>query len=296
MQEFHNVSQEKVNTATEVFHAYNFKLNQTDFTYIKHLLPIKVSSCVSEGKHYIFHLLDEEGTQSQVVGDTAIIIEPAFVENDSIPDIRIVILKFDNSKLQILLEERFGSFFSSVPWRTGITEGSLHLMLLRSLSLWIIQEKIKRSPPQISWLHIEKALLELFVDNLDRRTSQRSDDYEFKKKWFIELESWIEHNLTNPIVLEDLAKVSGVSIRTVQKTFRQYLGCTPMNDINRRRVEKARKILISADNNLTVLDVALEVGYQHPSRFAAFYKKRYGENPSQTLVKSRKGSNQAIEY
>lgn len=299
MKKFHDTPQEKVNPPTESFHTNHFKLNQTDFIYVRHLLPIKISSCVPEGKHYIFHLQDENGTQSQVVGDTAIIIEPTSIgnedNNNSIRNIRIVVLKFDNSKLHILLEARFGSLFSSVPWRTGITEGSKHLILIRSLTLWVIQEKIRKSPPLISWLHIEKALLELFVDNLDRRTNQRQDDYELKKKWFVELESWIENNLTNTILLEDLAKVSGVSVRTIQKAFRQYRGCTPMNDINRRRMEKARKMLLSADKNLTVLDVVLDVGYQHPSRFAALYKKRYGENPSQTLAKSRKGINQATE-
>ncbi len=299
MKKFHDESQEKNPILTEGFHSNHFKLNQTDFTYVWHSLPIKISSCVPEGKHYTFHLQDENGVQLQITGDTAIIIEAANTENkchnESIRNIKVVVLKFDYSKLQILLKTRFGPLFSSIPWRTGITEGSMHLMLLRSLTLWVIQEKIRKSAPLTSWLHIENALLELFVDNLDRRTHQRLDDYELKKKWFVELETWIEQNLTNPIVLEDLANATGVSVRTIQKAFRQYRGCTPMNDINRRRMEKARNMLINADNNLTVLDVVLEVGYQHPSRFAALYKKRYGENPSQTLAKNRKGINRTTE-
>ena len=279
------------NKSMNHFSIDHFKLNQIDFTYIRHPLPVQVLSSESEGEHYIFHLIDIEGNQFHAIGDTAIAIGPKGAKNedskDLKADIRMVILEFDHDSLRTLLKLRFGPLFSAVPWRTNITESSAHLMLIRSLVLWIIQEKRKETPPLRSWLHIEKALLELFVDNLDRRIVPRFDDTEIQKKWFVELENWIDSNLTDPIVLNDLAKIAGVSVRTIQKAFRVYRGCTPIDDINRRRMEKARAFLLEADSHLNVLDIALEAGYQHPSRFAALYKKKYGENPSQTLARTR---------
>jgi AraC-like DNA-binding protein len=273
----------------------HFKLNHTDFTYIRSRQSVHILSSEPEGEHYIFHLIDKEANKFHAIGDTAIVIEPTEVENkdskDLIADIRMVILKFDYVSLRTLLKLRFGPHFFAVPWRTNITESSVHLMLIRSLVLWIIQEKRKETPPLKSWMHIEKALLELFVDNLDRRIVKRFEDNEIQKKWFVELENWINNNLTDPIVLHDLAKIAGVSVRTIQKAFREYRGCTPIDDINRRRMEKAREMLLEADAHLTVLDIALEAGYQHPSRFAALYKKKYGENPSQTLARIRTKSN-----
>ena len=283
-----NDQSKAVNLPGAGFNLLHFNLNQTEFTYIQHRSSFKTLACIPEGKHYIFHLIDEDGCQVQVLGDTAIITEPFDNQNEKskilVTDVIIVIVTFDHAALQILLKSRFGGNFSSVPWRTGITESSTHLVLIRSLVLWIIQEKAKSDLLLKSWLHIENALLELFVDNLDRRMEPR----DIEKKWFVELEKWIDENLTDPIVLNDLAKIGGVSTRTIQKAFREYRGCTPVDDINRRRIEKAHGILTDADNQLSVLEVALEVGYQHPSRFAALYKKKYGENPSQTLSRIRK--------
>lgn len=291
LKEFHYEIPKTANKSMNHFSIDHFKLNQTDFTYIRHRLSVQVLSSEPEGEHYIFHLIDKEANQFDVIGDTAIVIEPTGAGNedskDLIADIRMVILKFDHTSLHTLLKLRFGPLFFAVPWRTNITESSAHLMLIRSLVLWIIQEKKKETPPLKSWLHIEKALLELFVDNLDRRIVPRFDDNEIQKKWFIELENWIDNNLTDSIVLNDLAKIAGVGVRTIQKAFREYKGCTPIDDINRRRMEKARTMLLDADVQLTVLNVALETGYQHPSRFAALYKKKYGENPSQTLARTR---------
>ena len=289
---FHEGIQNAARITIDGLNIDQFKLNQTDFIYIRHRLPVQVLSSEPEGENYIFHLIDQEDNQFQAIGDTAIVIEPNSTGNEVgealLADIRMVILKFHYASLQTLLKLRFGPFFFSVPWRTNITESSIHLMLIRSLVLWIIREKRKEAPPLKSWLHIEKALLELFVDNLDRRIVPRFDDSEIQKKWFLELENWIDNNLTDPIVLNDLVKIAGVSIRTIQKAFREYRGCTPMDDINRRRMEMAREMLLAPDLHASVLDVALEVGYQHPSRFAALYKKKYGENPSQTLNRTRK--------
>jgi AraC-like DNA-binding protein len=283
------------NKSMNHFSIDHFELNQTDFTFIRNQKSVQVFSFEPEGEHYIFNLIDKEANQFHAIGDTAIIIEPTGAgkvdSKNLIADIRRVILKFDYASLCTLLKMRFGPLFFSVPWRTNITESSAHLMLIRSLVLWIIQEKTKETPPLKSWLHIEKALLELFVDNLDRRIVPRFNDSVIQKKWFVELENWIDKNLTDPIVLNDLAKIAGVNVRTIQKAFREYRGCTPIDDINRRRMEKARVMLLETAANLTVLDVALEAGYQHPSRFAALYKKKYGENPSQTLARARKKSN-----
>lgn len=292
LKEFHYETPKTSNKFMNHFSIDNFKLNQTDFTYIRNQKSVQVLSSEPRGEHYIFHLIDKEANQFHAIGDTAIIIEQidaGIVDSkELIADIRMVILKFDSASLCALLKSRFGPLFFSVPWRTNITESSAHLMIIRSLVLWIIQEKTKETLPLRSWLHIEKALLELFVDNLDRRIVPRFGDSVIQKKWFVELENWIDKNLTDPIMLNDLAKIAGVNVRTIQKAFREYRGCTPIDDINRRRIEKARVMLLETDAHFNVLDIALEAGYQHPSRFAALYKKKYGENPSQTLARTHK--------
>lgn len=96
-------------------------------------------------------------------------------------------------------------------------------------------------------------------------------------------QEYIRANIDQPISLPRIARDTGVSVRSLQRTFRAELDMTPTEYIRSLRLEIARAELLRLDTNATVSDVALSVGFLHIGRFCAYYREKYGETPQTTL-------------
>lgn len=99
-------------------------------------------------------------------------------------------------------------------------------------------------------------------------------------------EELIAANPAAPHNLPDLAAATGVSARSLQHGFQKHRGMTVTEFIRARRLEQARAALLRATARTRITDVALDAGYGHLARFAADYRRRYGEAPSATLRRS----------
>lgn len=95
----------------------------------------------------------------------------------------------------------------------------------------------------------------------------------------------IESTPQQAFTVADLAEHAGVSERSLHAAFRRQLGTSPMSYVRRRRLEQAREELLRLDpaTGVKVTDVALRCGFTHAGRFAAAYRRRFGEPPSETL-------------
>lgn len=81
-----------------------------------------------------------------------------------------------------------------------------------------------------------------------------------------------------------LCQVTGVSERSLQSGFAQYLGVTPVQYIRLIRLNAARRELISARGSCErVSNIALRWGFIEFGRFSRDYKALFCEQPSQTL-------------
>lgn len=82
-----------------------------------------------------------------------------------------------------------------------------------------------------------------------------------------------------------VAAATGVSVRTLQEAFRRELGTTPLAYIKDRRLTIAHLRLRAGDPKVTtVTRIATGVGVSHFGRFSGDYRRRFGENPSETLM------------
>jgi AraC-like DNA-binding protein len=87
-----------------------------------------------------------------------------------------------------------------------------------------------------------------------------------------------------PFTVTDLAEIAGVSRRSLQQGFQRYLAMSPMTYLRDIRLGRAHDELRWGDPaEMTVAEVARRCGFLHLGRFAALYRHRYGESPSQTL-------------
>lgn len=98
---------------------------------------------------------------------------------------------------------------------------------------------------------------------------------------------WLNGKLDEPIVLDELAAAAGTRPRTLEAHFRLYLGTTPLGWVRRTRLARARQQLLHAGDDAKVTGIANANGFTELGRFAAHYRKQFGELPSQTLKASR---------
>ncbi|MCB1679394.1 MAG: helix-turn-helix domain-containing protein [Halioglobus sp.] len=95
---------------------------------------------------------------------------------------------------------------------------------------------------------------------------------------------YIHANLDKPIVMSELAAVSGVSCRALQKSFAKHTGSGPLAFIRAARLDRVREQLLNVSpDNTTVTDTAMRWGFYHLGDFARYYLQKFGEHPSQTL-------------
>ena len=98
-------------------------------------------------------------------------------------------------------------------------------------------------------------------------------------------EAYIEAHWDQPITVEVLATLTGVSARSIFDSFRKSRGYSPMAFVKRVRLGHARQMLLAAAAGTTVAKVAFACGFGNLGNFAKDYRDAFGELPSQTLGK-----------
>lgn len=80
----------------------------------------------------------------------------------------------------------------------------------------------------------------------------------------------INKNLQNPPSVKELACNLNISIYKLQEEFKNIIGCTVYEYIKKLRIKKAENLL--KNTNMSILEIANEVGYENPSKFASAFK------------------------
>ena len=100
--------------------------------------------------------------------------------------------------------------------------------------------------------------------------------------------AWLNQRLDEPIKLEQLAAISGVRPRTIEAHFKAHLGVSPLGWVRKTRLARVRQQLLMAERDANVTQIANSNGFAELGRFAAHYRKEFGELPSDTLKAARK--------
>ena len=86
-----------------------------------------------------------------------------------------------------------------------------------------------------------------------------------------------------PLTVSELCRRAGVSVPSLYRGFMERFGIGPKQYLHVRRLDGVRRELRSAPSEVRVVDVANRWGFWHMGRFAADYRKQFGELPSQAL-------------
>jgi AraC-like DNA-binding protein len=165
-------------------------------------------------------------------------------------------------------------------------------LALRSLSRWAARELDRLDAPIATCPKaaegLGRTLLSLFLSCVAEGSEQIGQKVDAQAKARLDAaEAWMRAHLTEPVGIADIARAAGMSVRTLEMTFRRYRGCTPAQCLRQLRLEAAQRLLRNPHPTLTVTGAAVETGFFHLGRFSASYKARFGESPSLTLKRAR---------
>ena len=90
---------------------------------------------------------------------------------------------------------------------------------------------------------------------------------------------YIKKNYDRNITLEDISQAVYLSPNYFSKLFKDELNLSFVDYLNKVRVEESKKYL--ADLKLSIIDIALKVGFQDQSYYTRVFKKYEGKSPGQ---------------
>lgn len=94
----------------------------------------------------------------------------------------------------------------------------------------------------------------------------------------VHIKKVIELHLFSDLKLDQLAKLCNLSLTSFKRKFKSIYGDSPTHYINRRRLEKAKKLL--KDSDLNISEIAYMTGFQDPLYFSRLFKNKMGVTPS----------------
>jgi AraC-like DNA-binding protein len=96
---------------------------------------------------------------------------------------------------------------------------------------------------------------------------------------------WIRDHYAQAFRVEDLARLSGMSVSAFYRNFQAVTAMSPVQFQKQIRLQEARLLLATSPGNVT--GVSTRVGYESPSQFTREYRRAFGAAPSQDVARLR---------
>jgi len=88
----------------------------------------------------------------------------------------------------------------------------------------------------------------------------------------------MRNHIADPLDLEQLARLSEVSTRQLNRLFKEKLSITTMDFYRQLRLQTAEKLL--KQSSMKIIDIAQATGFMNAAHFSATFNKQLGKTPS----------------
>lgn len=95
--------------------------------------------------------------------------------------------------------------------------------------------------------------------------------------------TFIQQNYNKKISTDQLSEYCHISPQHMIRLFKQHLGTTPLQYINKNKTSNAIDLLRNSE--LSVAEIAYSLGYDNPSYFSRMFTKEEGISPSELRTK-----------
>jgi AraC-like DNA-binding protein/mannose-6-phosphate isomerase-like protein (cupin superfamily) len=102
-------------------------------------------------------------------------------------------------------------------------------------------------------------------------------DYDDKGKCILKLEQKLKNDLSYKWTLQDMSGILNMGQTSLNHLLKRETGFTPQQYLMRLRIEEAKSLMQSTDNNMT--EIALNCGFSSSQHFSAAFKRNTGYRP-----------------
>jgi len=119
------------------------------------------------------------------------------------------------------------------------------------------------------------------------RPDLQTSTYAPNREWIQEVKKLLETEFDRPWTLQSLSKRIGISPHHLQRLFKKETGVSPKRFLERIRVQQAKRLLLSGNQNVT--DICYTVGFSNPSRFYKVFREVAGCSPLEFKRRKKEG-------
>ncbi|PKM04998.1 MAG: AraC family transcriptional regulator [Gammaproteobacteria bacterium HGW-Gammaproteobacteria-6] len=166
-----------------------------------------------------------------------------------------------------------------------LTIGQQHMDQLRYLLERIIVHGANGLNTQLQQDLISNALLALISN--DSASSETAPSFAHRKQVVDKVKAHISARPDAVVSMTELCELTHVSRRTLQYSFESILGISPLKFLRTARLNQVRRALSAPQQDASIAIIAANWGFWHPGQFARDYKALFGENPSETVKRTR---------
>jgi AraC family transcriptional regulator, carnitine catabolism transcriptional activator len=123
----------------------------------------------------------------------------------------------------------------------------------------------------------EQFVLGRIRSSSDHQRMEIAARYGLHSRKTIQVIRLMQQHIEDPLGVDDLARLIGVTRRQLERLFSTHLGQTPARFYAGQRLERARELLRQTD--MGVLDVALACGFGSAAHFSRAYRVQFGLSP-----------------
>ncbi len=92
----------------------------------------------------------------------------------------------------------------------------------------------------------------------------------------------MEANISDPLPIDEIAQLSGVTRRQVERWFQRDLDCPPAKHYLDLRLQHAYHLLNNSRKSVT--EIAMAAGFSNTAYFSLAFKKKFGTSPRSTRL------------
>lgn len=128
-------------------------------------------------------------------------------------------------------------------------------------------------------------ILERVRDCQERQRAPLAAQLGFSHRALEEVAQLMESHFEQPLSVPELAELSGMSVRRIQRIFQDSLGMTPTQYYLQLRLRRARELLLRS--NMSITEISLLCGFQSVGHFSTVYRTAHGRTPTSERSRSR---------
>ena len=229
--------------------------------------------------------------RKQEVTSNSFVIFPEDAELDavSLPGFHVYTLSISEQKIAERLQRECPPLLQRRLKHGGVMEGAPEKVQQLRYFLEALTTETIKNPDLLNQRNFQERLSGELTDQIFDILSfgeERCETLPFLRHAHLiqNIEDWLTETGNTHCSVEELCRIFKVNERTLRRVFSEWYGVSPKQYLLALRLNGVRKDLFKSNTATSkVCDIANRWGFWHMGKFAMFYRRQFGELPSETL-------------